>query len=96
MENPNVVRLYNQYKDENFEIFSVSLDRERNAWLQAIEQDQMDWVHVSDLMFWQSPVVKLYNINGIPHTLLIDEEGRILAKNLRGEQLANKLREIFG
>jgi thiol-disulfide isomerase/thioredoxin len=96
MENPNVVRLYNQYKNENFEIFSVSLDREKGAWLQAIEQDNMDWVHVSDLMFWQSPVVKLYNISGIPHTLLIDEEGRIIGKNLRGAQLANKLKEIFG
>ena len=96
MENPNVVRLYNQYKGENFEIFSVSLDRDRAAWLQAIEQDNMDWMHVSDLKFWQSPVVSLYNIKGIPHTLLIDEKGTIIAKNLRGESLAEKLNELFG
>jgi len=95
-ENPNVVRLYNQYKGENFEILGVSLDKQKNAWLQAIDKDKLSWKHVSDLMFWQSPVVKLYNISGIPHTLLIDGEGKIIAKNLRGKQLADKLKELFG
>ena len=96
MENPNVVRMYQQYADKNFEIFSVSLDRDRNAWIQAIAQDNMDWVHVSDLQFWGSPVVKQYNIKGIPHTLLLDADGKIIAKNLRGKYLEEKLKELFG
>lgn len=96
VENPNVVRIYNEYKDDNFEIFGVSLDREKSAWLKAIEQDKLSWIHVSDLMFWQSPVVKLYNISGIPHTVLIDENGTIIAKNLRGKALEEKLKELFG
>ena len=95
-ENPNVVRLYKKYKDQNFEIFGVSLDRNREAWLNAIQADGLEWMHVSDLMLWQSAVVKLYNIQGIPLTILINEKGEIIAKNLRGERLENKLEELFG
>ncbi|MBC6409006.1 MAG: AhpC/TSA family protein [Ekhidna sp.] len=95
-ENPNVVRMYNKYADENFEILGVSLDRTRNAWLTAIEQDGLPWLHISDLKFWNSHAAKTYQIHSIPATYLIDPEGRIIAKNLRGPGLEAKLREIFG
>ncbi|MEM7109717.1 MAG: TlpA disulfide reductase family protein [Bacteroidota bacterium] len=95
MENPNVVRMYDKYNEQGFEVFGVSLDRTREDWLQAIEQDGLRWTHVSDLKFWQSDAAKLYNISAIPFALLLDPEGRIIGKNLRGKQLENKLEEIF-
>ncbi len=94
-ENPNVVKLYEQHKGKDFEIYGVSLDRDRNAWLEAIRKDGLKWVHVSDLKFWQSGVVPLYRIEGIPMTVLVDKNGVIIAKNLRGEALAEKLSEIL-
>lgn len=96
MENPNVVRVYQKYKNKGFEILSVSLDRDRNSWLQAIQQDNMSWYHVSDLKYWQSEAAKTYKISGIPATFLLDRDGRILAKNLRGPALEAKLAEVFG
>lgn len=96
VENPNVVRVYNRYKDKGFEIFSVSLDKDKSAWTGAIREDGLYWEnHVSDLKFWNSEVVALYNIKGIPQTFLIDAEGKIIAKNLRGQALENRLNEIF-
>ncbi|MEM9857862.1 MAG: TlpA disulfide reductase family protein [Bacteroidota bacterium] len=95
MENPNVVRMYKKYNEQGFEVFGVSLDRTRQDWLQAIEQDGLSWTHVSDLKYFQSDAAKLYNVSAIPFALLIDPEGRIIAKNLRGKQLENKLEEIF-
>ena len=95
MENPNVVKLYNKYKPKGFEIFGVSLDKEKEAWVNAIKQDNLTWLHVSDLAFWNSPVVKSYGITGIPFTVLVDKEGNILAKGLRGEELENKLEELL-
>jgi len=92
-EAPNLVRIYNKYKEKGFEIYGVSLDRDKNSWLGAIESDNLDWVHVSDLKYWQSDVVGLYGFSGIPYTVLIDREGKIIAKGLRGEQLENKLAE---
>ena len=94
-ENPNVVRMYEKYKDKGFEIYGVSLDRDEAAWLRAIEKDGLDWVHVSDLNFWNSTVVPLYNIEGIPMTVLVDKEGKIIAKNLRGPSLEAKLSELL-
>jgi len=94
-ENPNVVRMYKKYKDKDFEIFGVSLDRDKNAWVKAIEDDQLDWMHVSDLKFWESAVVPKYNITGIPMTVLLDKDGKIIAKNLRGKALEEKLEEIL-
>jgi peroxiredoxin len=96
MENPNVVKLYNKYHAKGFEIYGVSLDRSRDAWLKAIEKDKLTWVHVSDLKFWHSEGAKIYNVSAIPHTVLLDKEGRILAKDLRGSSLERKLEEIFG
>lgn len=95
-ENPNVVRLYNKYQSKGFEVYSVSLDKLKDAWIDAIAKDGLVWKsHVSDLAFWQSPVVKLYNISGIPMTYLIDKEGKIIGKGLRGEDLEKKLSEIL-
>ncbi len=94
--NPEVVRLYNKYHDKGFEVFSVSLDKNKTSWTKAIQQDGLIWpYHVSDLKYWNSSVVKLYNFNGIPYTVLVDREGKILAKNLRGKALEQKLKEIF-
>ncbi len=95
-ENPNVVRVYNQYKDKNFEIYGVSLDREQAKWVQAIQQDNLTWTHVSDLKFWSSEAAKTYNVRGIPATFLLDPKGKIIAKNLRGEALESKLMELLG
>lgn len=95
MENPNVVKLYNQYKDKGFEILGVSLDRDKEAWVKAIKEDNLTWKHVSDLGFWNSSVVKQYNISGIPFTVLVDREGNIIAKGLRGAALENKLAELM-
>lgn len=95
MENPNVVKLYAKYKDKGFEILGVSLDREKSAWEQAIKDDNLTWKHISDLAFWNSTVVKQYNITGVPYTVLVDKEGKIIAKGLRGQELERKLEEIF-
>lgn len=96
-ENPNVVRLYNKYKDENFTIYSVSLDKEKTRWEMAIKADGLIWDnHVSDLKQWQSEVVPKYKIQGIPHTVMIDPEGKIIGTNLRGASLEQKLKELFG
>lgn len=94
-ENPNVVRAYQKYKDKGFTVFGVSLDRNKADWLQAIEQDNLTWTHVSDLKYWQSEAAKTYNITGIPFSLLLDPNGVIIAKNLRGAALDQKLAEIF-
>lgn len=95
-ENPNVVRAYHKFKDKGFEIYGVSLDRKKEDWVQAIEQDGLTWTHVSDLKFWQSEAAVLYNVKSIPFSLLIDKEGKIIAKNLRGEALHTKLAEVLG
>lgn len=95
-ELPNVVANYKKYHDKGFEVFSVSLDDNKEAWLKAIESDGLEWKwHVSDLMRWNSPVVPLYGFQGIPYTVLIDREGRMIGKNLRGEALGEKLEEVF-
>ena len=97
-ENPNVVNVYNKYHDQGLNIISVSLDRQGNdaRWKKAIEDDQMDWYHVSNLMFWQDPIAKTYGVRSIPATFLLDENGVIVAKNLRGKALRDKMDELFG
>ncbi|HMO33880.1 MAG TPA: TlpA disulfide reductase family protein [Lacibacter sp.] len=95
VENPNVVASFRKYKDKKFTVLGVSLDRSKEPWLKAIEQDQLAWTHVSDLKFWNNEVAKLYRITSIPQNLLIDPNGKIIAKNLRGEELQAKLEEIF-
>ncbi len=95
-ENPNVVRLYKKYHQKGFEILGVSLDRTKDAWLSAIEQDGLVWNHVSDLKYFRSKAAEDYQIQAIPATYLVGPEGKIIAKNLRGAQLQRKLAEIFG
>jgi|JI10StandDraft_1071094.scaffolds.fasta_scaffold82101_3 thiol-disulfide isomerase/thioredoxin len=96
-ENPNVVRIYNTYKDKGFDVYSVSLDKDKAAWMKAITDDNLIWPsHVSDLGYWQSSVVKQYNISGIPFTCLLDKDGNIVAKGLRGEELELKVKELLG
>ncbi|MFN4144261.1 MAG: redoxin family protein [Runella sp.] len=95
-ENPNVVRVYHRFKDKGFDIFSVSLDRDKNAWVKAIEKDGLVWNnHVSDLKYWQSAAAQTYGVNGIPATFLLDKDGKVIAKNLRGEALERKLEEVL-
>lgn len=94
-ENPNIVRMYNKFKGKDFEIFGVSLDKERDQWLKAIKDDGLTWTHVSDLKFWQSSVVPLYRIQGIPMTVLLDKNGIIIDKNLRGQALEDRLAELL-
>jgi len=95
-ENPTLVRIYNEYKDEGFTIYSVSLDKSKENWEKAIEKDRLVWPnHVSDLLQWKSSMVQLYGFNSIPHTVLVDKEGKIIATGLRGETLEQKLKQIF-
>jgi thiol-disulfide isomerase/thioredoxin/predicted secreted protein len=95
-ENPNVVRVYNKYKDKGFDILGVSLDTKKDRWLGAIAKDGLTWNHVSDLKGWSSDPAKMYGVRGIPFTILLDKDGKVIAKNLRGPQLEAKLEEIFG
>ena len=96
-ENPNLVNTYKQFHPDGFEILSVSLDRPgaKDKWIKAIHDDGLAWNHVSDLQFWNNSVAKLYGIEAIPQNLLLDPQGKIIAKNLRGEALAKKLAAIF-
>jgi peroxiredoxin len=95
-ENPNVVRAYNKFKDKGFEVFGVSLDRTKEDWLQAIAEDGLTWTHVSDLKYFESQAAKDYNITAIPFSILVDPQGKIIAKNLRGRALDKKLEEVLG
>lgn len=86
-ENPNVVAVYNKYKSKGFSVLGVSLDRSQEDWLKAIADDKLTWQHVSDLSYWNNAAAKLYAVNSIPANFLVDSNGKILAKNLRGERL---------
>jgi peroxiredoxin len=94
-ENPNVVKMYNRYKDKGFEIFGVSLDQSRDKWLKAIADDKLTWPQVSDLKGWESKAAQLYQVDAIPQTILLDKEGKIIAKGLRGEELEAKLASLL-
>ncbi len=95
-ENPNVVAMYNKYKDKGFEVFSVSLDKDRESWVKAIAKDNLSWPnHVSDLKYWKSAGAVTYGVTSIPFTVLVDKKGKIVAKKLRGEELENKVGELL-
>lgn len=94
-ENPNVVKMYNQFKDQNFTILGVSLDSKRENWIKAIHDDNLTWSHVSDLLGWKNSAAALYGVNSIPHTVLIDADGVIVARNLRGDELTQKIGELL-
>lgn len=95
MENPNVVAAFQKFNQKNFTILGVSLDKEKESWLQAIQEDKLQWQHVSDLKFWDSMVVPLYGIEGIPFNVLIDPAGIVIAKDLRGADLEKKLSDVL-
>ncbi len=94
-ENPNVVAAYNQFKDKNFTILGVSLDKEKDAWQKAIKDDNLTWSHMSDLKFWESAAVPAYRFEGIPFNVLLDPQGKIIASDLRGSALSAKLGEVL-
>ena len=95
-ENPNLVKAYDIYHEKGFQIYQVSLDKTKEAWMQGIKEDQLErWIHVSDVKYWNSSVVDLYKIQSIPCNYLLDKDGRVIAANLRGEALERKLAEIF-
>lgn len=96
MENPNVVTAYNRFKDKNFTVLGVSLDKSREPWIQAIKDDNLTWTQVSDLKFWNNEVARKYKIESIPQNYLIDPSGKIVGKNLRGADLESKLCELLG
>ncbi|RYY57657.1 MAG: AhpC/TSA family protein [Chitinophagaceae bacterium] len=97
LENPTLVAEHAKYRDLNFKIVSISLDRaaDREEWVRAIRKDGLSWTHLSDLLYWKNAVARLYGIEAIPQNLLIDPQGIIVAKNLRGAALENKLKEVF-
>ena len=97
-ENPNVVEVYEKYHDKGLNIISVSLDRkgQKEKWTKAIADDNMDWYHVSNLQFWQDPIAQQYSVRSIPATFLLDENGKIIDKNLRGPALGEKIESLLG
>ncbi|MDX2304215.1 MAG: TlpA disulfide reductase family protein [Microscillaceae bacterium] len=95
MENPNVVKLYEKYKNKGFEIYGVSLDQDRESWLKAIADDKLPWMHVSDLKFWYSEAAQTYHVQAIPATYLVNADGMIVDKNLRGPALEQKVAELL-
>lgn len=94
-ENPNVVAAYNKFKDKNFTILGVSLDQEKENWTAAIKADNLTWTHVSDLKYWETPMVALYHFDAIPFNVLVDPQGKIVATDLRGVALEKKLAEVL-
>ncbi len=94
-ENPNVVKMYSKYKPKGLEILGVSLDNDKIDWMEAIKKDRLSWLHVSDLKGWESDVARLYQVEGIPATFILDKEGKIVAKNLRGAELEAKVAALL-
>lgn len=95
-ENPNLVKAYEAFKDKGFDVLGVSLDKTREAWVKAIEKDGLAWTQISDLKYWHSEPAALYGVRAIPSNFLLDPQGRIIGKNLRGEELHKKLEELLG
>lgn len=95
-ENPNVVKVYNEFHKKGFDVYGVSLDQTKEAWVKAIADDKLSWTHVSDLQYWSNSAAKMYAVNSIPSNFLLDETGTIIAINLRGDDLSNKVNEVLG
>lgn len=95
MENPNVLKTYNAFNKKGFDILGVSLDRTREEWLKAIADDKLPWTQVSDLKYFNSAAAKMYNVTSIPSNFLLDEKGIIVAVDLRGDALYNKVKELI-
>ena len=95
-EMPNVKANYEKYKGKNFNIVGLSFDRDKEKWLKCIKENELNWVHLSDLKFWSTVAAGAYKVDAIPYSLLVDPQGKVIARNLRGDALGNKLAEIFG
>ena len=95
VENPNLVRTYNKFKENGLSIVGVSLDKSKSNWIKAIEDDGLLWTHVSNLQYWNDPIAKAYQVRGIPATFILDQNGKIIAKNLRGPALEKKIEELL-
>ena len=95
-ENPNIVKVYNEFHKKGFDIFGVSLDQRKEDWIKAIADDKLVWTQVSDLQYWSNAAAKMYAVNSIPANFLLDETGTIIARNIRGDELYNKVKEILG
>jgi peroxiredoxin len=95
-ENPNVVKVFSEFHKKGFDVIGVSLDQKKEPWVKAIADDKLSWTHVSDLQYWNNSAAKLYAVNSIPANFLLDETGKIIGKNLRGEALYKKVTEILG
>lgn len=95
-ENPNVVALYNEFHAQGLNIIGVSLDKDATKWKEAIAKDGLTWAHVSNLKFWEDPIAKQYNVQSIPATFILDAKGVIVAKDLRGDELKAKVKELLG
>lgn len=95
-ENPNVVKVYKEFNKKGFDVFGVSLDQKKEDWIKAIADDKLTWTHVSDLQYWSNAAAKMYAVNAIPANFLLDEKGIIIGRNLRGEALYNKVKELLG
>lgn len=95
-ENPNVVKVYKDFHKKGFDVFGVSLDQKRDDWVKAISDDNLTWTHVSDLQYWNNSAAQLYAVSAIPSNFLLDENGTIIGRNLRGEELAAKVKEVLG
>ncbi len=94
-ENPNVVATYKEFKNKNFTVLGVSLDKEKKDWMAAIKSDGLEWKQVSDLKYWNSAAAALYSVEAIPYNVLIDPAGKVVATSLRGSDLTNKLTEVL-
>ena len=95
-ENPNVVKVWKEFNKKGFDVFGVSLDQKKEDWLKAIADDKLTWTHVSDLQYWSNAAAKLYAVYSIPANFLLDDKGTIIAKNLRGDALTSKVKELLG
>lgn len=95
VENPNVVASYEQFKDKNFTVLGVSLDKDKDAWVKAIKDDKLTWKQVSDLKYWNSDAAALYNVQAIPYNVLIDPQGKVIATELRADQLISTLKNVL-
>ncbi len=94
-EMPNVIKIYSKFKNKGFEIYGVSLDQDKKKWMEAITKDGINWPQVSDLKYWDNVAARIYNVQGIPYTVLIDKDGKIIAKNLRDQELEKKIAEVL-
>jgi peroxiredoxin len=94
-ENPNVVKAYGEFKNKNFAILGVSLDKDKQSWQQAVKEDRLEWAQVSDLKEWNSKAVGIYQFQGIPFNVLIDPDGKVISQELRGPALEDKLKQVL-